>query len=291
MTESAQVRLLDFGVAKLLEGPEAAGTSLTSIYGRALTPDYASPELLCGALVDERSDVYSLGVLLYELLTGVRPYRLKSATSMGLLERAIGAIEIRKPSTLPSLPASAARVRANLAWARQLRGDLDAIALKALNRAPSDRYQSVAAFAEDIGYYLAGKPIQALPGRIADRLYKFLLRNKTAAAAAAMALAAIIITVGTTVRREVATRSKDAASAPGLRTSGMTDTLTAVAAVPERSVAVLPFADMSEKKIRNILRMGLPKHCSIFWHRCQISKCRRAPPHSSSRAALFSSGI
>ncbi len=257
VTESAQVRLLDFGVAKLLEGPEAAGTSLTSIYGRALTPDYASPELLCGALVDERSDVYSLGVLLYELLTGVRPYRLKSATSMGLLERAIGAIEIRKPSTLPSPPASAARVRANLAWARQLRGDLDAIALKALNRAPSDRYQSVAAFAEDIGYYLASKPIQALPGRIADRLYKFLLRNKTAAAAAAMALAAIIITVGTTVRREVATRSKDAASAPGLRTSGMTDTLTAVAAVPERSVAVLPFADMSERKDQEYFADGL----------------------------------
>ena len=165
VTESGQVRLLDFGVAKLLEATKRTEPPLTSIYGRALTPDYASPELLRGDLVDARSDVYSLGVLLYELLTGVRPYRLKSATSMGLLERAIGAIEIRKPSTLPSLPASAARVRANLAWARQLRGDLDAIALKALNRAPSDRYQSVAAFAEDIEHYLAGKPIQALPGR------------------------------------------------------------------------------------------------------------------------------
>ncbi len=105
VTQSAQVRLLDFGVAKLLEGDEADKTSLTSIYGRALTPDYASPELLRGDLVDVRSDVYSLGVLLYELLTGIRPYRLKSAASMGLLEQAIGTLEIKKPSMLRGLPA------------------------------------------------------------------------------------------------------------------------------------------------------------------------------------------
>src|SRR5580693_8660045 len=96
VTDTGQVRLLDFGVAKLLEGDEADKTPLTSIYGRALTPDYASPELLRGDPVDARSDVYSLGILLYELLTGSRPYRLKSAASMGLLEQAIGSLEIEK---------------------------------------------------------------------------------------------------------------------------------------------------------------------------------------------------
>jgi serine/threonine protein kinase len=112
VTPAAQVRLLDFGVAKLLEGDDADNTSLTSIYGRALTPDYASPELLRGNLVDVRSDIYSLGVLLYELLTGNRPYRLKSAASMGLVEQAIGTLEIKKPSMLRGLPASPDRAPA-----------------------------------------------------------------------------------------------------------------------------------------------------------------------------------
>jgi serine/threonine protein kinase/TolB-like protein/Flp pilus assembly protein TadD len=265
VTESAQVRLLDFGVAKLLEGDEGDQTPLTSIYGRALTPDYASPELLRGDLVDARSDVYSLGVLLYELLTGTRPYRLKSAASLGLLQQAIGTLEIKKPSTLHRIPPNADRTPANEAWARQLRGDLDAIALKALDKEPSKRYQSVAAFADDIERYLARKPIQALQARITDRLYKFALRNKAAVAAAAMALAAIIITVGYTIHRETATRAKIAASAIALPVSIRADALPATieasgavsAAAPERSVAVLPFLDMSERKDQAYFADGL----------------------------------
>jgi serine/threonine protein kinase/TolB-like protein/Flp pilus assembly protein TadD len=256
VTPSAQVRLLDFGVAKLLEGDDADKTSLTSIYGRALTPDYASPELLRGDPVDVRSDVYSLGVLLYELLTGSRPYRLKSAASMGLLEQAISTLEIKKPSMLQSLPTSADRTFTTDVSARQLRGDLDAIALKALDREPSKRYPSAAAFAEDIERYTARRPIQALQARITDRLHKFALRNKAAVAAAAMALAAIIITVGYTIHRETATRAKIAASAIALPLSIRADAPPAMieasgavsAAAPERSVAVLPFVDMSEKK-------------------------------------------
>jgi eukaryotic-like serine/threonine-protein kinase len=235
VTQSAQVRLLDFGVAKLLEADDADQTSLTSVYGRALTPDYASPELLRGDLVDERSDIYSLGVLLYELLTGTRPYRLKSAASMGLLEQAIGTIEIKKPSMLLS-------AGANQLWVRQLRGDLDAIVLKALEKEPLKRYQSAAGFAEDIERYLAGKPIQALPARIPDRLYKFALRNRSAFAAAALALLAIIVTFGYAIHRQAANQSTMAANAT---TS------------PERSVAVLPFVDMSEKKDQAYFADGL----------------------------------
>jgi serine/threonine protein kinase/tetratricopeptide (TPR) repeat protein len=257
VTQSGQARLLDFGVAKLLEGEEADQTSLTSIYGRALTPDYASPELLRGDLVDVRSDIYSLGVLLYELLTGVRPYRLKDAASMGLLEQAIGVLEIKKPSTRHSRPASTDRTPPNDVWARQLRGDMDAIALKALDKEPSKRYQSAAAFSADIERYLAGKPIHALPARITDRVRKFALRNRSAVAVSVVALAAIMVTVGYTVHRETAAGAKIATSATSLPTPATIDASSVAAAAPERSVAVLPFLDMSEKKDQEYFADGL----------------------------------
>ena len=264
VSQSGQARLLDFGVAKLLEGDEADKASLTRIYGRALTPDYASPELLRGDLVDVRSDVYSLGVLLYELLTGIRPYRLNSAASMGLLDQAIGTVEIPKPSVLSSLSAKQDRTSAlSETWARQLRGDLDAIVLKALDKEPSKRYQSAAAFAEDIERYLARKPIQARPVRIPDRLFKFTLRNRSAVAVAAIALLAIIGTVGYAIH-ETAARASLASSATALPVSiearasdASIDPSVVSVTAPERSVAVLPFVDMSEKKDQVYFADGL----------------------------------
>jgi serine/threonine protein kinase len=253
VTASGQVRLLDFGVAKLLEVDEANQTSLTGIYGRALTPDYASPELLRGDLVDSRSDIYSLGIMLYELLTGIRPYRLNSAASMGLLERAIGTLEIKKPSARESQLPSAVRTPANPVGARQLRGDLDAIVLKALDKQPLQRYQNAAAFAEDIERYLTRRPIRARPARTTDRLYKFALRNKSAVIVAALALAAIILIIGYTAHREAATRAKIATSATALVRVESTN----ASAAPERSVAVLPFVDMSEKKDQAYFADGL----------------------------------
>src|SRR5258708_367977 len=94
VTEAGQVRLLDFGVAKLLEADEADSVPLTSVYGRALTPDYASPELLHGETIDARSDIYSLGILLYEMRTGVRPYKLKRAASIGPHAQAIASVGV-----------------------------------------------------------------------------------------------------------------------------------------------------------------------------------------------------
>jgi serine/threonine protein kinase/Tol biopolymer transport system component len=191
VTQSGQVRLLDFGVSKLL-GSEEDTTQLTSVYGRALTPDYASPELLCGGAVDARSDVYSLGVLIYEMLTGVRPYRLKSASSLGMLEQAIATVDVKKPSTQCEAQASATRDTTPEKLTRQLHGDLDAIVLKALAKDPAMRYQTAAALADDLRRYLDRKPVEALPAGIIDHLSKFVRRNQTVVAISAIAIAAIV---------------------------------------------------------------------------------------------------
>src|SRR6202051_315704 len=188
VTESGHVRLLDFGVAKLMEA-DAQLTQLTNVYGRALTPDYASPELLRGDPVDARSDVYSLGVLLYELLTGVRPYRLQRAASIGMLEEAITTVDVKKPSAQCDPEAIAARATTPEKFARLLHGDLDAIALKALAKDPAKRYPSAAALAQDLRRYLGGELIEALPARFTDRLRKFVRRNKTVVGVTVIAVA------------------------------------------------------------------------------------------------------
>jgi TolB-like protein len=250
VTESGQVRLLDFGVAKLLEADEADQTPLTSVHGRALTPDYASPELLRGDRVDARSDIYSLGVLLYEMLTGVRPYRLKSAASIGLLEQAIATLEVRKPSTQLAQHTAATRAATPQQLARQLRGDLDAIALKALAKHPAARYPSASDMAQDLRRYLQGQPIKAQPAGFTYRVRKFLLRHRTVVAIAAMALAAIAATIGYALHRETVTQATSALDAAPK--SALTAT-----PVSDKSIAVLPFLDLSEKKDQEYFSDGL----------------------------------
>ncbi|HTX38165.1 MAG TPA: serine/threonine-protein kinase [Bryobacteraceae bacterium] len=177
VTAAGQVRLLDFGIAKLLAEGESAETEITRIAGRALTPDYASPEQIAGLPITTATDVYSLGILLYELLTGSRPH----------------------PPTRPSQAAAAestARARGGLtpkALRAALHGDLDTIVLKAIQQEPRDRYPTADAFAQDIERHLSGQPVLARPESRWYRARKFVLRNRlavSAALAAALALAA-----------------------------------------------------------------------------------------------------
>jgi serine/threonine protein kinase/Tfp pilus assembly protein PilF len=254
VTESGQVRLLDFGIAKLLEAEEADQTQLTGVHGRALTPDYASPELLRGDPVDARSDIYSLGVLLYEILSGVRPYRLKSAASIGLLEQAIATLEVKKPSTQLEQQALGARDSTQEQLARQLRGDLDAIALKALAKDPAQRYPSAAALAEDLRRHLKREPITAQPARLTYRVRKFVLRNTTVVAVSAMAGAAILATLGYTLHRETQTRAR---AAPDRLTNSAPNAVSTVIPTADKSIAVLPFLDLSEKKDQEYFSDGL----------------------------------
>ena len=262
VNESGEVQLLDFGVAKLLEAEDADRTPLTSVYGRALTPDYASAELLRGDPLDARSDVYSLGVVLYELLTGARPYQLKSAASVGLLEQAITRVELKKPSTRIEPEAVATRATTSQRFARALRGDLDAIALKALAKDPAERYPSAAALAEDLQRHLHGKSVHALPARFSDRLRKFVRRNKGAVGVSVTAIAAILATVGYTLYPETATRARIANEAAVSAAKGAGAATTASVAVtafapPAHSVAVLPFVNMSGDKEQEYFSDGI----------------------------------
>src|SRR6266404_664757 len=195
VTETGQARLLDFGVAKLL-AREDEQTELTQIYGRALTPDYASPELVRGEVINAAADVYSLGVVLYELLTGSRPYRLKAEASITLLEQAIVTAPVERPSTQLGADAGADRSTTQDKLARRLRGDLDAIVLKALAKEKQERYDSASSLAEDLQRYLSGEPVEARPDSPAYRLGKFVLRHRTGAAAAAVAMLAVAAVVG-----------------------------------------------------------------------------------------------
>ena len=155
VTEEGQVQLLDFGIAKLLSQGEARETELTQMGGRALTPDYAAPEQVAGAPVTTAADVYALGVMLYELLTGERPYKLKR-DSRGALEEAILNADPAAPSRNEfKEEAAAARATTAKKLSSALRGDLDTIAVKALKKSPAERYATANAFGEDIERYLA----------------------------------------------------------------------------------------------------------------------------------------
>ena len=199
VTSDGEVRLLDFGIAKLLTEGEANETELTRLGGRALTPDYASPEQIAGSTITTAADVYSLGVVLYELLTGTRPYRLKRDTRSGL-EDAILEAEPERPSQAAFDQTGAqSRGVTPKRLARGLKGDLDTIALKALSKQPSQRYASADAFAQDIERYLDGEAVLAQPESAWYRTRKFVLRNKLAVASASAIIAALSIGLGVTL--------------------------------------------------------------------------------------------
>jgi serine/threonine protein kinase len=245
VTESGQVRLLDFGIAKLLQAEEADRTQLTSVYGRALTPDYASPELLRGDPVDARSDVYSLGVLTYELLTGARPYRMKVGASIGTLERAIATAQVGRPSTQIEPQSCEARAVTQEKLVRLLRGDLDVIVLKALDKEPEQRYASSAAMAEDLRRHLRNEVIQAQPPRISYRLRKFVRRRRAGLVVAAGVAAILLAAVGYDMHRTATEPAREIAALPAAKPLG------------DKSIAVLPFLDLSDKKDQEYFSDGL----------------------------------
>jgi serine/threonine-protein kinase len=187
------VRLLDFGIAKQLESVDAPA-DLTRTSFRFLTPAYASPEQIRGDRVGIQSDVYSLGVILYELLCGRVPFDFSNRTTAEA-QAAILESDPLKPSLVPrsragqaatNSPADPAPIR-KAAWA-----DLDVLCLTAMHRDPERRYKSVEALIRDIDHFLRGEPLEARPDSARYRIGKFIRRNRSAVAASALVFSIIV---------------------------------------------------------------------------------------------------
>jgi eukaryotic-like serine/threonine-protein kinase len=264
VTTEGDVRLLDFGIAKITEGDASAHAKATEFAGRLLTPDYASPEQIKGEAISTATDVYSLAVLTYELLTEHRPYRLKHQ-SAAELEQAIAEAD----------PVPASEATTDQKRKRQLRGDLDVILNKALKKNPADRYPTVDALASDVQRHLDGEAVLAQPDRLGYRLRKLIARNRVSVLAGSLILLALIAATAVSTwqareaRREAAnatamkdfllhvftagdnrrSRSKPAADLTALELldQGSEDLVDSLAAQPEVQVELIEYmADIYE---------------------------------------------
>ena len=214
ITKEGEPKLLDFGIAKLLDPETSVAGGQTVTFATAMTPEYASPEQVRGEKMTTASDVYSLGVILFELLTGQRPYRIKTR-SAAEMARAIIEQEPPRPST--AVARCDASSNSQVPNAKLLRGDLDNIVLKAMRKQPHRRYASVAQFSEDVLRHLQGRTVIAHKDTMGYRTRKFVARHKAAIGAATLVVLSLVggfvatFWQATLARREarIATQERD----------------------------------------------------------------------------------
>lgn len=248
VTADRTPKLLDFGIAKLLDSPSEPQTyPITRLWERRLTPEYASPEQLSGGTITVASDIYTLGVVLHELLTSARPHQL-AGLGPDQIVRIVCETEPLPPSRVLSrrdrhdvefARLAAERRTQPATLARRLRGDLDNIVLKALHREPSLRYASAAEFAQDIARYLGGEPVLARGAGPAYRLAKFVRRHRLRLLLGGALLTAL---VAITLYLHAVTEAERRVQA--LNTG-------------QASIAVLPFANKSSDSEQEHLADGI----------------------------------
>lgn len=249
-TPQGRVMLLDFGVAKLLRDT-ASQDHLTRFAGRMLTLEYASPEQISGEGLGIGSDIYSLGVVLYELLCGERPYRLKRESAASL-EEAILTQEPLRPSHV-SISEFSAHARGTIAGKlrRALAGDLDTIALKALKKHPNERYLSIDAFKQDIVNHLNRVPVSARPDSRWYHFSRFVSRHRIPVGGGTLALLAIVASAVVAARQAgEASRERDRALALAQRNTAVTEFLGAVITEAAGSHKPITVGDMLARSER-----------------------------------------
>ena len=242
VNHEGEPKLLDFGIAKLI-GNDADPLERTAFGQERLTPISASPEQAQGEAVTISSDIYALGVVLYEMLTGVRPHRFQTPDPSR--EELVHVI----CDQLPTPPSQAANDREKQ---RQLRGDLDAIVLRALQKEPAQRYPSVAEFGEDIRRHLAGQPVQARRDEILYWIKSCFLNRRVQilAAVAGVVLLCLGIIFSSSLPRS-GSASKNFQKIFQLSSTGTGQS------IPEKSIAVLPFDNFSTDKEDSYLVDGV----------------------------------
>lgn len=244
VTADGRAKLLDFGIAALLSDEDDTDPALTRLHGRGLTLDYAAPEQITGDTSGTASDVYSLGVLLFELLTGSRPFDTLCGAdstqrrSRAALEHAIVHDDAPRLSTVLAQPAAPSSAIPRPADAHQARGDLEAVVATALRKRPQDRYPTVAAFADDLRRWLDHHPVSARQGDWRYRSRLWLRRHRTAALLSTAVLLSLLAGLGSALwqwqqARAAASQAAIAASRAAAVSAFMSDLFRA--ADPERT--------------------------------------------------------